>query len=207
MFYVYNSRGLQFRGPMESLEMQKKVEKSQPLDEHSFGDQLTFISESGSGTPRTNAVAAYQKAIHRENMVEPLVHIYQIMSSPVITISPALSLLAAWEKTREEKIKQLVVINDKKDVLGVLSDRDILRHLIIDGESIHIERDLVASEVIEEDVITTDSMSDIRRVARVLALYHLDAMPVLQNDNLVGIVTRGDILRGFAENPKLNLWG
>jgi CBS domain-containing protein len=32
-------------------------------------------------------------------------------------------------------------------------------------------------------------------------------MPVTgDGGKLIGIVTRGDILRGFAENPKLNLW-
>jgi CBS domain-containing protein len=41
-----------------------------------------------------------------------------------------------------------------------------------------------------------------------MAYYHVDAMPVLRDDTrLVGVVTRGDILRGFAENPRLNLWG
>ena len=62
------------------------------------------------------------------------------------------------------------------------------------------------SEVIKKEVVATDSISDIRRVAKVLAYYHIDALPVIENKRLVGIVTRGDILRGFAENPKLNLW-
>ncbi|WP_419176428.1 MULTISPECIES: CBS domain-containing protein [Desulfosediminicola] len=45
-------------------------------------------------------------------------------------------------------------------------------------------------------------------MARVLALHHIDSMPVTcKAGYLVGIVTRGDILRSSAENPRLDLWG
>jgi len=76
---------------------------------------------------------------------------------------------------------------------------------VIDGQ-IEVQRDLLVSEVLSRETYTTDAISDIRRVARVMAFYHLDAMPVMERERLVGIVTRGDILRGFAANPKLNLW-
>jgi predicted transcriptional regulator len=90
----------------------------------------------------------------------------------------------------------------------MLSDRDILRRLnVIDGE-VEIEMALTVSDVMQQEVISTDSISDIRRVARVMAFHHVEAIPVTRSEgNLIGIVTRGDILRSFAENPRLNLWG
>lgn len=202
MFYVYDIEGLQFRGPMEALEQSRRVEKSEVAKELKLDDSLS----QQEARPRSLAAASYERVVRGEGMVEPLVHIYQIMSSPVSTISPSISPIDAWSMLKDGNIRQLVVTNEKKVVIGVLSDRDILKHLIIDGDTIHMERNIAAADMIEDEVITTDSMSDIRQVARVMAFYHLDAMPVLENERLVGIVTRGDILRGFAENPKLNLW-
>lgn len=203
MFYVNSIEGPQFRGTMEALEQSRRAEKIRAAK------QTRFEDHQWSGTERTaltNAASAYQKMINRENMIEPLVHIYQIMSTPASTIDPFISIIDAWKRLRKEEIRQLLVVNEKQEVVGMLSDRDILQYLnVIDGQ-ISVESDLSAADVIAREVVSTDSMSDIRRVARVMAFFHLDAMPVLQDGRLSGIVTRGDILRGFAENPKLNLW-
>lgn len=208
MFYVYDTEGLRFRGPLEALERERKVERSAPASPTMGGEATPPFPEIPTSQPPGNqAVAAYQQATSRENLVEPLVYIFQIMSSPVKTISGGIALVEAWEILGRAGIRQLVVVSEKNQVAGVLSDRDILRRInVIDGE-VEVEPALMARDVMQREVITTDSMSDIRRVARVMAFYHIDSMPVTRDNGLlIGIVTRGDILRNFAENPKLNLW-
>lgn len=208
MFYVYDLDGLRFRGPLEALERNRKVERSAPASPMMGGEAATPFSEMlGSQQPGNQAVAAYRQATSRDNLVEPLVHIYQIMSSPVKTISGGLLLVEAWDILVQEGIRQLVVVSENHQVTGILSDRDILKRInVVEGE-VEVELALTARDVMQREVITTDSMSDIRRVARVMAFYHIDSMPVTRDNGLlIGIVTRGDILRNFAENPKLNLW-
>ena len=208
MFYVYDLDGLRFRGPLEALERARRVERSAPASPTS-GNEATppFPEIPGILQPGNPAVAAYQQSAGRENLVEPLVQIYQIMSSPVKTISGGIPLVEAWDILGRAGIRQLVVVSERNQVAGILSDRDILRRInVIEGE-VEVEPALMARDVMQREVITTDSMSDIRRVARVMAFYHIDSMPVTRDNGLlIGIVTRGDILRNFAENPKLNLW-
>jgi acetoin utilization protein AcuB len=204
MFYVYDVNGLQFSGPMEALERNKRVQASDPTGRIASENRLRqMLNEQ----PKDNRLAGYQQMIERENMVEPLVHIFQIMTSPAETITPVTSISDAWSRLRDKKIRQLVVTDEKMQIKGMLSDRDILHHLNTDGDEIKVEINHPVGDIINAEIITTASISDIRRVARVMAYYHLDAMPVLKETALVGIVTRGDILRGFAENPRLNLWG
>ena len=202
MFYVYDLDGLRFKGRLEDLEQWRSVVRKttiQPLKEEKK-------SLPSPHTPSAPEVAAYQRNVSRGNMVEPLVHVYQIMSYPVSTILPDVPLLDAWRMLKDGTIRQCVVITDQKKVVGMLSDRDILQRVnVVDGE-VEVGLGLTVREVIKQEIITTDSMSDIRRVAKVFAYFHIDALPVLEQEKLVGIVTRGDILRGFAENPKLNLW-
>mgnify|MGYP001066131084 CR=1 FL=1 len=207
MFYVYDTDGLRFQGSLEDLE-NRRVEKTRPI-KALIGNGSKFgklLDEESAKNANVNVIKAYQRVIKREDMVEPLVHVYQIMSTPVSTVGGDVPLYNAWLMLKESSIRQLVVTSVNKKVLGVLSDRNIFQHIkVIDGQ-IEVQRDLLVSEVLPVETYTTDAVSDIRRVARVMAFYHLDAMPVMERERLVGIVTRGDILRGFAANPKLNLW-
>lgn len=64
-------------------------------------------------------------------------------------------------------------------------------------------KDIQASEL-----ITTDPISDIRRVAKVMIDFRLDAIPVVnEEDVLVGIVSKTDIIKAVSNIPSLQLWG
>ncbi len=205
MFYIYDPDGVRFRGPLEVLEQQRRVKPREPVPPLEQGRRSTPYPER---TGAREAAQAYRQAAARENMVEPLVYIYQIMSAPAITIDHEARLSEAWRQLQEHNIRQLVVVSEKNALMGMLSDRDILQRLNVIGDEVEIARDLGIAQLVQRETITTDAMSDIRRVARVMALYHVDALPVIgTGSRLAGIVTRGDILRGFAENPRLNLWG
>lgn len=209
MFYVYDPDGLRFHGPMEALEKERRVVRRAPVQPVKGGERATPFQEEGSRQTSANtAVSVYQQVMNNDNMVEPLIHIYQIMSSPVATIAGMISLLDAWRTLEQRKLRQLVVVSERNLVVGMLSDRDILRRINVIGEEVEMELALTVADVMQREVITTDSMSDIRRVARVMAFTHTDSLPVTRDDGqLIGIVTRGDILRSFADNPRLNLWG
>lgn len=201
MFFVNDIDGIKFTGPLEELEKWRQVARKQkvkPLSEDTSGG---FVSADGG-----KAIAAYQKIINND-MVEPLVHAHQIMSSPAVTILLKTPLSDAWELLHEEGIKQVIVTTENRKVLGMLAERDILKRVNIIDNSVQTSQELFVSDVLNREIISTHSISDIRRIAKVLAQFHIDAMPVVEDEKLIGIVTRGDILRGFAENPKLNLWG
>lgn len=213
MFYIYDVNGMRFKGSLETLEAQRRVARRPAVLPFQEGGRSTTFSISAKGQSskgqrsKGQAFAAYQHMIERENMIEPLVHIYQIMSFPVSAIGLDIPLVNAWWMLKESNFRQLVVISARRQVISLLSDRDLLRHIRAAGDAVEVERELTVGEILPAETITTDSKSDIRRVARAMAYFHKDAMPVLEEERLVGIVTRGDILRGFAENPKLNLWG
>ena len=58
-----------------------------------------------------------------------------------------------------------------------------------------------------KEVITSDPVSDIRRIAQVMQQYKLHAVPIVdEQDALIGIVSRSDILRALINDPPLNIW-
>lgn len=203
MFYVNDVDGLKFTGPLEELEQWGKVSRRQNVPPQG-GEERSPDFSSGSSS---GAIAAYQKYLSNDSgMVEPLVHAHQIMSSPVSTILMGTSLIDAWNMLEQGSVRQLIVTTEQRKVLGMLSERDILKRINIVNNEVQVETDLFVRDVVNREIISTHSISDIRRIARVLAQFHIDALPVVEDELLIGIVTRGDILRGFAANPKLNLY-
>ena len=77
---------------------------------------------------------------------------------------------------------------------------------IDDGQLHYIDGKRVA-DAMSREVITADPVSDIRRVAQVMLEYHLNAVPIVdEQDTLIGIVSRSDILRAVMNNPPLTMW-
>ena len=57
------------------------------------------------------------------------------------------------------------------------------------------------------EIITVAPTVEIRKVAKVMIDFKLDAIPVVdENDILVGIVSKTDILKAISYLPKMQLW-
>lgn len=203
MFYVNDIDGLKFTGPLEELEQWGKITRRRKI---AALTEEKVTPSFGDGA-NAGAIAAYQKYLSGDNdMVEPLIHAHQIMSSPVLTIRLETPLIDAWNMLEQQTVRQVVVTTEQRKVLGMLSERDLLKRINIIDNVAQASPDLSVSDVVNREIISTHSISDIRRIAKVLAQFHIDSMPVVEDEVLIGIVTRGDILRGFADNPKLNLY-
>ena len=117
----------------------------------------------------------------------------EIMTSDVVVIQPDDSLQSAAKKMRDRNIGFLPVC-DGKDLLGVLSDRDITIRALADGMDVNIMlgRDLMTSPAIYcfED-------QDVSEAAKIMAENQIRRLVVLSRDDkrLVGVVSLGDLAR------------
>ena len=63
------------------------------------------------------------------------------------------------------------------------------------------------NDVYLDEVITANPISDIRRVAKVMIDLKLDAIPIVdENDILHGIVSKTDIIKAISHIPHFQLW-
>jgi acetoin utilization protein AcuB len=143
MFAIYDVQGRRFRSTLEHLQEVRPTQASQRASQRSDGGEQALQNLAEQTIGRTaddhpvsdNARQAYLDILHIKER-EAVVHAYQLMSHPVVTIPLALDIPVAWRRFREQPYHQLPVLDRQRRIVGILSERDFLRFLVIDGEQI-----------------------------------------------------------------------
>jgi len=213
MFAIYDIEGRRFRNTLENL---RKIREIRANAKTSFWSNLsedkirpvagTRDSKTGGTIVSSKAVQAYRE-MRNLNQREPIYHAHQLMSHPVSTVPIEMSILDAQRYFHERKLHQMPVINAQQHIVGMLSLEDLLQFIVIDDGQIQYVDGKGVADAMSREVITADPVSDIRRIAQVMLEYHLDAVPVVdEQDALIGIVSRSDVLRVVINDPPLTLW-
>lgn len=210
MFSMYDDDGLNFRNNIDHLYSVHEVASSQKLKNRVKDEDQSkqnFEESLYKGKITKEATNAY-KQMTKLDTREDIYHVEQIMSHNVITVDDTKTLQECYEIMKEHTIQQLPIIAENKlHLKGIITRHDILKYLINDLElsSENILKPI--SEIASKKIITTDPISDIRRVSQVMIDFNLNAIPVVnENDILVGIVSRNDIIKAVSSLPHFQLW-
>jgi acetoin utilization protein AcuB len=130
------------------------------------------------------------------------------MTRTVITLSPMDTVRSAQRVLEEHRIHHLPVVEADR-LVGIVSDTDIrkwiLREAIIDEKGTVSRRTGHVREIMTRDVITMCPGDTIEDALLVLRHRRFGALPVVEGKNLVGIVTKADVLAAFIDT--LNIEG
>jgi acetoin utilization protein AcuB len=127
------------------------------------------------------------------------------MSHPVITIKPDIPIHDALNLMRKESIRRLPVVNDRGQMVGIISEMDILHANPSDATSLSVwELNYLLSRITVADVMTAEVVSvevdtPIEEAARIMADNKIGGLPVMRGDDIVGIITETDLFKVFLE--------
>lgn len=125
-----------------------------------------------------------------------------IMSRDIVTVGPEMALRDIRALFHEHDSHHLLVVED--GLLGVISDRDVLRALspFLDSYSAtHHDVQTVARparEIMRAEHITVAPTTSIEEAADQLLAHDISALPVVEGKTLVGLVTTTDLLRHYT---------
>ncbi|EMA00724.1 CBS domain-containing protein [Haloarcula vallismortis] len=120
-------------------------------------------------------------------MLVPL-QVREIMRTPVETISPDAPVIEAARRLRDEDIGSLVVESDG-DCVGIITESDVVAVAAVEGDT----RALSVSDVMAETLVTVTPDADIETAVERLRTNNVKKLPVVEDGELVGIVTTTDI--------------
>lgn len=126
-----------------------------------------------------------------------------LMTRTPITTPPTTAVLDARQTMLRERIRHLLVVENGQ-LLGIVTDRDIRLNLPSPATSLsvweinHLLARLPVGQVMSKYVITVDPDRDARVAARIMLDEKIGALPVVEGDRLVGILTETDLLRAFV---------
>jgi CBS domain-containing protein len=145
----------------------------------------------------------------------------EIMVKNVISVSEEASVKTVLRAFVEHRISGIPIINAKNEPVGFISDGDIMNNIgyrdpkifffdafnsasWVDTETFEDKiRNLMGRKVMEiatKRVVTVESNEDIDQVAKILGNKKIKKVPVVSDKKLVGIISRGDIVRFVAKN-------
>jgi CBS domain-containing protein len=126
-----------------------------------------------------------------------------VMSAHVVAVGPYASAKKAGEVMAERGFAALPVVDVDNRLIGIVGEADVLRGRIPADPRLHLRRQsdetdvghpLRVRDVMTAAVRSVDATTDVSDVARLLVDDHLRSVPVLDDEVLVGIVSRRDVL-------------
>ncbi len=118
-----------------------------------------------------------------------------VMNSDVITIKPDATVDEAIALLLQHGISGLPVVDDQNRLLGVVTEFNLLQSIT--------QPDLKSepvSRVMSTEVMTVDEDTIPLKVVNIMQEHHVRRVPVMRDDELVGLISRRDILRYVMEN-------
>lgn len=109
----------------------------------------------------------------------------------VVTIRPEQTLREAARLMAENNIGALVVVNEARQTVGIISERDIIR-IASKHEDAFAQP---VSQVMTRDVITGIPQDDLIAVAHAMTEKRFRHLPIVDKGELVGIISIGDVVK------------
>lgn len=113
------------------------------------------------------------------------------MCSKVECVKPTTTVSDVAKIMRTNHIGCVPVCNDSKNIVGIVTDRDLILRCIASEKDC---KSTPVSEIMTTDVKTVNSTTDIKEATNIMCECQIRRVPVLDNYQLVGIITIGDLV-------------
>jgi CBS domain-containing protein len=141
-----------------------------------------------------------------------------VMTTKVVAVAPDTPVTEIAKLLLERQISAVPVVSDERRLVGIVSEGDLTHGLGQEGAKRSWWLDLLASpqtkaeaylkshgrlasDLMTREVVSVTPDTPLPEIARLLEGRRIKRVPVLRDGELVGIVSRADLLRGFALQP------
>jgi CBS domain-containing protein/mannitol/fructose-specific phosphotransferase system IIA component (Ntr-type) len=161
-------------------------------------NQLTVDRIAGAGSPEAVLHAADLGTLH----LQPRLTVRDIMSHSVHAVTPSTAVREALDLMVQRRLRALPVVGDKQEVLGIISEWDIMRGLLPhvpragqDTGAGAVPPSLKVKDIMTRSVLCVSEELGLEEAANMMINKNVEQFPVTSEGKLTGFLTRGDIIR------------
>ena len=125
-------------------------------------------------------------------------NIIETKGNATFTITPDTIVYHALELMVEKNVSALLVMENDK-LAGIFTERDYARKVVLKGKS---SKETAIGEIMTRDLITVSPDSTIDKCMELMTDKFIRHLPVTENNQLVGIISIGDVVRRIIEEQK-----
>ncbi|MGD1043895.1 MAG: CBS domain-containing protein [Bacteroidota bacterium] len=117
------------------------------------------------------------------------------------SIAPDVIVFDALKIMAEKNIGALLVVQKEK-VVGIFSERDYARKIVLKGESSHTT---AVKDVMTSGVLSVHPEQSIDECMALMTNKHVRHLPVLENGNLIGLISIGDVVKAIISEHEYTI--
>jgi CBS domain-containing protein len=121
-------------------------------------------------------------------------HLLDAKGRNVVSIAADASVLDAIKLMADESIGSLVVLDENHGLVGIVTERDYARKVIIKGRS---STDTRVAEIMTTDVLTTGCEHTVNSCMEIMTEKKLRHLPVIEDDRVIAMISIGDLVQAI----------
>lgn len=142
-----------------------------------------------------------------------------VMTPHLISVLPDVDIRAAAETMARNGISAVTVINERGELVGILSEGDLVRReelkttqsrrswwlemFAFDQASEYVKaHSRKVRDVMTTRVITASPESSLREIAELFEQHHIKRVPIVEDGKMIGIVSRANLVQALANMPE-----
>lgn len=120
----------------------------------------------------------------------------------VWSIGPANSVYQAIEMMALKGIGALTVLSDESHLIGIVSERDYARKIILLGKA---SQQTPVSEIMTTKVIYVPPDEQVSNCLALMTEKRVRHLPVMENDRLIGVISMGDLVKSIIDEQSYTI--